>query len=97
MDTLLGRTRAPCSFGHLESLGVPDHLIDLLRALTGIENEERFVVAMFLLLVVEAVAPDGGKRHVKRELRGVLRGHPDPEALRQLLEDRLGPIDPRKW
>lgn len=97
MDTLLGRTTAPCSFSHLESLGVPEHLLEQLRKLVGGQDEERYVVAMFLLLMVEAVAPEGGKRHVKRELRGVLRGHPDPKALRQLLEDRLGPIDPRKW
>ena len=97
MDTLLGRTTAPCSFSHLESLGVPEHLLEQLRKLVGGQDEERYVVAMFLLLVVEVVAPEGGKRHVKRELRGVLRGHPDPKALRQLLEDRLGPVDPRKW
>lgn len=97
MDTLLGRTTAPCSFSHLENLGVPEHVIDQLRSLIGREHEERYVVAMFLLLMVEAATPEGGKRHVKRELRGVLRGHPDPKALRQLLEDTLGPIDPRKW
>jgi Ca-activated chloride channel family protein len=97
MDTLLGRTTAPCSFSHLESLNVPDPIIERLRKLVGGQDEERYIVAMFLLLMVEAVAPEGGKRHVKRELRGVLRGHPDPKALRHLLEVTLGPIDPSSW